>query len=320
MKTVFESSDLDEVQEFISAGYASVRFRASRQGRHCFRLTRHPLGPISLELTDCSFEMGYVAHSLGRVGVAWVDTGAWLTSEGVGGAAASHGPGDVFVLGQPGHGFAGRVTNLRCGYVSVEPSLLSKVAATAPGRTEQPVRLTGYRPVSPAAGQHLMRTIAFLRDHVLTDPAIRDAPLVASTAPQLLAATVLTAFPNTALTEPTIEDRHDAHSATLRRAMRFIDDHPASEIGVADIAAAVHVTVRAVQYAFHRQGTTPMAYVRRVRLDRAHRDLLAADPTTGVTVTQIAARWGFFHAGRFAGYYRDAYGRPPTQTLLRDAP
>jgi AraC-like DNA-binding protein len=63
-----------------------------------------------------------------------------------------------------------------------------------------------------------------------------------------------------------------------------------------------------------------MGYVRLVRLRQAHLDLLAADPTTGTTVTQVAARWGFFHPGRFARYYREIYGASPYQTLLRDAP
>ncbi|WP_234365235.1 helix-turn-helix domain-containing protein [Streptomyces sp. RTd22] len=34
-----------------------------------------------------------------------------------------------------------------------------------------------------------------------------------------------------------------------------------------------------------------------------------------VTVTEIAARWGFWHPGRFAALYRESYGRSPHQTL-----
>ncbi|WP_320775967.1 helix-turn-helix domain-containing protein, partial [Streptomyces sp. CRN 30] len=49
--------------------------------------------------------------------------------------------------------------------------------------------------------------------------------------------------------------------------------------------------------------------LRRVRLARARRDLLLADPTTQ-TVTAVACRWGFAHPGRFAAGYRTAYGAP----------
>ncbi|MEV6995503.1 helix-turn-helix transcriptional regulator [Streptomyces sp. NPDC093228] len=77
-------------------------------------------------------------------------------------------------------------------------------------------------------------------------------------------------------------------------------------ITVAQIAAAAHVTPRALQYAFRRHlDTTPLAHLRGVRLAEAHRDLVAADPAEASTVTGIAARWGFYHPGRFASLYRD---------------
>ncbi|MFI5838014.1 AraC family transcriptional regulator [Micromonospora sp. NPDC051300] len=76
------------------------------------------------------------------------------------------------------------------------------------------------------------------------------------------------------------------------------------------------VTPRALQTAFRRHlGITPTAYLRRVRLDRAHRDLTAARRAEGDTVAAIARRWGYLHTGRFAADYRAAYGRPPGDTL-----
>ena len=59
---------------------------------------------------------------------------------------------------------------------------------------------------------------------------------------------------------------------------------------------------------------TPLEYLRRVRLDHAHRDLVAADPR-GQTVTAIAYRWGFPSSSRFSHYYRQAYGVTPSRTL-----
>ncbi len=60
---------------------------------------------------------------------------------------------------------------------------------------------------------------------------------------------------------------------------------------------------------------TPIAYLRRVRLERAHRDLRAADPRAGTTVAEIAARWGFAPHGRFAALYQSCYGHAPSHTL-----
>jgi AraC-like DNA-binding protein len=61
--------------------------------------------------------------------------------------------------------------------------------------------------------------------------------------------------------------------------------------------------------------STPMGYLRRVRLDRAHCELQAADPTRGDTVGQIARRWGFANRSRFVASYRRAYGVSPSHTL-----
>jgi AraC-like DNA-binding protein/anti-anti-sigma regulatory factor len=104
-------------------------------------------------------------------------------------------------------------------------------------------------------------------------------------------------------------------AGTVERAVAFIEERARDDIGVADIAAAAFVTVRAVQLAFrHHLHTTPLGYLRQVRLERAHDQLLAADPD-GTTVTAVAADWHFSNASRFSCYYRAAYGVPPAQTM-----
>lgn len=104
----------------------------------------------------------------------------------------------------------------------------------------------------------------------------------------------------------------------LRRIVAFIHDHADTDIGLSDIATAAQLTPRSVQYLFRRHlGVTPLEYLRRVRLDRAHRDLLAADPAVD-TVNAIAGRWGFAHAGRFSVAYREMFGTPPSATLRSD--
>ncbi len=71
-----------------------------------------------------------------------------------------------------------------------------------------------------------------------------------------------------------------------------------------------------VQAAFRRHlDTTPLAYLRSVRMERAHRDLQNAEPGHGTSVAAVAARWGFTHLGRFAIEYRRRFGSYPSQTL-----
>jgi len=100
----------------------------------------------------------------------------------------------------------------------------------------------------------------------------------------------------------------------VRQAEDYLLAHIDRPVTLEDVAEAVGVSARALQYAFRRfRDTTPMAFLRNARLARAHRDLQAARP--GSTVTEIATRWGFTHFGRFAETYRARFGCTPRQTL-----
>jgi AraC-like DNA-binding protein len=63
------------------------------------------------------------------------------------------------------------------------------------------------------------------------------------------------------------------------------------------------------------KGMGPMAYLRRIRMDRVREALAAAGPDE--TVTGIALRWNFHELGRFAGTYRRMFGEAPSATLRR---
>jgi transcriptional regulator GlxA family with amidase domain len=77
------------------------------------------------------------------------------------------------------------------------------------------------------------------------------------------------------------------------------------------------VSVRTLHAAFQeRLATSPMTYVRTVRLDRARAELLRSDPHE-VSVTDVAMRYGFAHLSRFAQQYRDRFGELPSVTLHR---
>ncbi|MFF4014812.1 helix-turn-helix transcriptional regulator [Streptomyces sp. NPDC001843] len=318
MRTLtFDSEDLERTEEFLSRAYARMRIGSSTPGAGRARITRSAADSLSIDELDLDFDMSYAVTPLGRICLCVVHEGT-IQDHVYQGVEDSFGPGDVVSFAPPDLSYAGRICSARYNITMLDPGLLTQVAGPAEGRGSQPVGLTGHRPHSEAAARRLRNTIGYVRDHVLADSSLATQPLVVSTATQHLAASVLAAFPSTALTEPTGADRKDAaHPAVLRRALSHIDDHADQPLTVADIAAAAHVTVRALQYAFRRHlDTTPLAHLRRVRLSHAHDELVAADPQGGATVTEIAARWGFFHPGRFAALHRDVYGSSPQQTLF----
>ncbi|MDQ7806289.1 AraC family transcriptional regulator [Amycolatopsis sp. A133] len=113
---------------------------------------------------------------------------------------------------------------------------------------------------------------------------------------------------------------HPALPRVVRRAMAYCEEHAGEPISVADMAAAARVSPRTLQDRFRTDfGTTPAAHLRRVRLDRVHQDLLRiADGSASGTVAEVATRWGFTHLGRFAAYYREAYGQVPSRTAEPD--
>lgn len=154
------------------------------------------------------------------------------------------------------------------------------------------------------AFDHMRRTMQGMAGpgHPLIDAELRRHALRAT----------LTVFPTTLLEAAQRPAQTRAAPTTVRRAMRYMDEHAHDPITVEDVALAVHISTRGLQYAFRRAtGLTPMAYLRRVRLSRAHVDLQSPE---GGSVAAVARRWGFPHVSRFAAYYRDAYGRNPSRT------
>ncbi|MET7689245.1 helix-turn-helix transcriptional regulator [Streptomyces sp. NPDC005483] len=314
----FDSDDLDRTEEFLSQAYAKMRIGNGTPDSSRARIHRSAIDPVSVDELDLDFDMSYAVTPLGRICLCVVHEGT-IEDHVYQGVSDSFGPGDVVSFAPPELSYAGRVHAARYNITMLDPELLSQIAATADPRRTEPVRLTGHRPHTPAAADRLRATIRHVQEHVLSDPAVADQPLVASTAAQHLAAVVLATFPNTASTDPTGSDRQDAHPAALRRALAHIEDNADRPLTVAQIAQAAHVSVRALQYAFRRHlDSTPLAYVRQVRLSHAHDELTAAGPEDGSTVTDIAARWGFYHPGRFATLYRQTYERSPRRTLRDD--
>lgn len=309
----FEGSDLGETEDFLVRAY--TRMQISGGGDSCSSvISRRWLGEVCFDDLEFDYSLSYDATPLKRVCLCRMRSGQIL--EKVNGEVTDvFMPGDLTLYTAPELPYAGEVTAAQYDLTLFDPALLSRVAATENTRRGEAVRLTGRRPISDEAGRQLSAVIDYFRDHVLDVPEARQSPLILGTAAQHLAATVLTALPSTAAFEPTTVDRRDSRPVLLRRAIAFIDENAHTDIALADIATAVYVTPRALQYMFRRHlGTTPMEYVRRVRLDLAHHELVAND-RSNTTVSTVARRWGFSHIGRFAARYRKTYGCSPHETL-----
>lgn len=205
------------------------------------------------------------------------------------------------------------VNGARFDVVSVGAEALRKVAADRLTPLPQHIRFLSWRPRSGATVRAWHRALDYVTATFASSDTVHQ-PLVAAAAAPLLATALLECYPsNVTLQQDLLSD--PAVPETLKLAVKFIHRHAAGDVGVADVAASVHLTPRAVQYLFRqRLDTTPTEYLRRVRLHRAHQDLMNCDRSE-TTVTEVAQRWGFAHTGRFAVLYRQTYGQSPHTTL-----
>jgi AraC-like DNA-binding protein len=318
----FTTDDLAEAREFLDRTYGGRLLTASVPPGSPFLAVSHTRTE-AFAVSDVTLpaDLTFAVDPLDQVVISTVTRGSVHIERGQ--DIDRYGPGDV-LIGSTQQGLTVRTHGLSDHNVILPLRLLHAVAGLEPGASA-PLRFLSPRPASPAARAQWTAVTRYV-DGLLANPDAALSPLVVTSAARLLAATALSVFPSTVFPGttpgPAPRDRRGASTATVRRgtatvrrATAFIDEHPERDITAADIAAAACVTVRALQLAFRRElDTTPMAYLRTVRLARAHRELLDRSPGQE-TVTAVAYRWGFSSASRFSAYYRETYGVTPKQTL-----
>lgn len=110
---------------------------------------------------------------------------------------------------------------------------------------------------------------------------------------------------------------HQCHRIIMRRFHRVIEDNPDRPIYLSEICAAVGVPERTLRACCQEHlAMGPKQFLTFRRMDMARRVLQSSFPTE-TTVTEVAARFGFWQFGRFASSYRSIFGESPSATLRR---
>jgi AraC-like DNA-binding protein len=103
--------------------------------------------------------------------------------------------------------------------------------------------------------------------------------------------------------------------AYVRRVEQFIHAAAREVTGLDELVAVAGVSARTLYSGFRQfRNTTPMAYLKAVRLDLAHDELLR---TRGASVTEIALNCGFSHMSKFAHDFKARFGHSPSEVLRR---
>lgn len=105
----------------------------------------------------------------------------------------------------------------------------------------------------------------------------------------------------------------------VERAKAYFEEHIEEPVTVTDLCVALNVSRRTLQYSFQDVlDINPVRYLKVIRLNHARRDL-RANCSAEITVGDIAAKWGFWHLGRFSSEYRQMFGELPSVTLKNSA-
>jgi AraC-like DNA-binding protein len=196
--------------------------------------------------------------------------------------------------------------------IKVPKELLEIHAAKLAGsHHDEEIRFALAFDVSSGAGQALLATASFLYVELARPGGLATMPTALCELESVLMTQLLLTIPSQLTTVLQARPACTRRSK-IREIMEYIDENPDAEMSTADLAARACISARALQAGFQEiAGMSPMTYVRGVRLDRVHLEL--ASGTYG-SVTDVAARWGFFHPGRFARQYRERFGELPSST------
>ncbi|WP_431043597.1 helix-turn-helix domain-containing protein [Streptomyces sp. P1-3] len=145
--------------------------------------------------------------------------------------------------------------------------------------------------------------------HLIADPTAyrpADRPRLAAIVTDLVAAL----FAHILEAGDRLPPENHRRALTLR-IQAFIREHLHDpHLTPATIAAAHHISTSYLHRLFQDEDATVAAWIRRLRLEAARRDL--ADPALRtIPIHAIAARWGFPRAADFSRAHRAAYGTTP---------
>lgn len=239
--------------------------------------------------------------------VSWITDGAGVYDVG-----ADETP---LVLGRPamfptGKRFEFEFSDYRQNLVHFGAGFLERIAAEHEGALPGPIHFDHAAVPDPDALRRWKSTITSVAKTLLGG---EPTELALAEVKRLAAVALLETFPHETAPLPAVLT--NPRNSRIRAAVEYMHLNSHLPITSTDIAKVADLSLRGLQSAFATQlGTTPTAYLRDIRLDRARADLLHLGPDE-TTVADVAERWGFAHSGRFSAAYGTRFGELPSETL-----
>lgn len=313
--SILHTRDLDEARAGVSRVLSPHELKISRSSEHLdTRLCHAPMGAVSIN------RLRYGA-------TVQIDVGCTK---------------DFLLVMMPLSG----VSEVRCGNDSIRstPEVASVVSPTLPLRMtsmhdsdqimvridraflerhcmqhlgrelRRPVEFQLAMDVSDGRAASWCALVRYLVSELDRETNVFTSPLTRVHVEHLVVSTLLLVQPHS-YRDDLMSAGRPAAPSFIRRVEEYIDAHADEPLSIADLAAQAGVSTTTLFAGFREfRNTSPIAYLKGVRMKRAREELRAASPHSA-TVTDVAMRWGFGHLGRFAADYRRWFGESPSETL-----
>ncbi|MGE3598490.1 MAG: helix-turn-helix domain-containing protein [Dehalococcoidia bacterium] len=198
--------------------------------------------------------------------------------------------------------------------VTIDEAFFERYAAEVAGRTffasddGSPVVCTRDKRLVSAFERSVADALAALSDN----PGLFDDDM----ARRAIRHSILGPLCDVLLAQPPDEMRlpsSSTRSYIVDKAIEFIEAKLADQLSIPDVCATIRVCERTLRYSFEQVlGVTPSQYIRATRLNRVRRELATGRQSS---IESAAVRWGFWHMGHFARYYRQTFGEHPSATI-----
>ena len=286
-----------------------------RPGAIHAELIRAHLGPIVVDTVYCSLPLALRGET--------VADRVWLVAPMNGtGSGQLNGdpliPGSFFAFGGSAEVAGASGAPLRCGILSIPPSVLERTATALDIKSHPPGE--GEFRVGPVVDRdRLSRAFEFLSCTVKH----RKNAALAKRESDAIERAFLEIVVRSLAGDSSCSSPYQSARLTSAKIARACEDYARKwryqNVTLADLCEASGVSERRVRSAFYEcYQMSPTAYLRVIALNAVRRELVEG-PHLRDAVSRAATDWGFWHLSRFAAQYRALFGESPRHTLSHRA-
>jgi AraC-like DNA-binding protein len=188
--------------------------------------------------------------------------------------------------------------------------------------------LLGHSPMGPISFEsdqalkyrnceNLIRIISLVEADLFAGPGMYKDEVSGRIAEKLLLDMLLRQVPNN-YSKNLFISQSSLAPYYVKKALDYIHENAHHHITMLNLAALSDISERALYDGFRNfRNTSPMAYVKNIRLDRVRAELIGirCGATQRRKITEIAGDWCFSHMGNFSKDYKQKFGETPTNTM-----